>query len=116
MDRYPLAEGHTLLFPERHLPDIFTLPDTQYLDLMVAARSLADAVSKTFNVSKVGMFVAGKEHYEHAHMHIVPLRLGLKDLFTELSTRERPELPLSRRHQLARLIASNRLVPRKESS
>ncbi len=105
-DRFPLAPGHVLVFPTRHVPDAFALPQRAWLDLMLVSRDLALALQDHSGIGKIGMFVAGKEREDHAHHHLLPLRTGLKSTLSNLTDNPRTELSLIEQRRLAREVAA----------
>jgi len=77
MNRYPYANGHLLVAPRQHKPDLEELSEPQQLDLSrqttVAVRILKRAVSaQGFNIGMNLGRVAGAGLPGHVHQHIVP--------------------------------------------
>jgi ATP adenylyltransferase len=77
MNRYPYANGHLLIAPREHTPELEGLSEPQQLDLSrqttVAVRILKRAVSaQGFNIGMNLGRVAGAGLPGHVHQHIVP--------------------------------------------
>ncbi len=79
-DAYPVAEGHTLVIPRRHEPDLLGLSAAETASLWelvheVARRVLAETGADGFNVG-VNAGVAAGQTVMHVHVHVIPRRLG----------------------------------------
>lgn len=72
LDINPVAEGHVLVIPRKEVDYIFDLTESEYADLQLFTKRVADAIRRTFDCKKVGMAVLGLE-VPHAHIHLVPL-------------------------------------------
>ncbi len=77
MNRYPYINGHLLVAPVRHVPDLDALSAAEMTDLMAMVRAsvrvLKSALSpEGFNVGLNLGRVAGAGVEEHLHFHIVP--------------------------------------------
>ncbi len=80
LDGFPVAEGHTLVVPRRHVASLFDLAPEEQAALwrMVAqVRSgLLDGLKPDgFNVG-VNDGVAAGQTVMHAHVHVIPRRSG----------------------------------------
>jgi diadenosine tetraphosphate (Ap4A) HIT family hydrolase len=80
LDTYPLSEGHTLVIPRVHEPDLFALdPDVRSAvwDLVDAVHAQLDRVQSPdgFNIG-VNVLAAGGQTIPHAHVHIIPRSYG----------------------------------------
>ncbi len=73
LDINPVAPGHVLVIPKREVDYIFDLTDSEYADLQVFAKHVAEALKKAIPCKKVGMAVLGLE-VPHAHIHLVPMQ------------------------------------------
>jgi ATP adenylyltransferase len=77
MNRFPYINGHLLVAPVRHVPDLESLTDEETLDLLLVVRK-SIRVLKTvmrpegFNVGLNLGNVAGAGVEAHLHFHIVP--------------------------------------------
>ena len=83
-DKFPVAEGHLLIIPKRHVPDYFSMSaeerrDMDYL-LMEPKERLAreDPAICGFNAGTNTGIAAGQT-VMHAHMHLIPRREGDTD-------------------------------------
>ena len=79
-DGFPLAPGHTLVVPKRHVASLFELPDGERaavwaLVAEVRASLLARLRPDGFNVGLNDGPAAGQT-VPHAHVHVIPRRHG----------------------------------------
>ena len=86
LDIHPNTRGHTLCIPK-----LFSLSETDYLDLMQFAYYIAQGIKKAVDCNRVAMAVIGLE-VPHVHVHLIPannmrdvtfkskVRLSKKDL------------------------------------
>lgn len=79
-DAYPLAHGHTLVCPRRHVADLFTLDDAEWAGVWMLVREVrrlvaAEVAAEGWNVGVNVGEVAGQT-VAHAHVHLIPRRAG----------------------------------------
>ena len=79
-DKYPVAEGHTLVVPKKEIADLFELEDEEYhacFDLVKQVRKILIDVYQPqgFNVGINNSPVAGQT-IPHAHIHVIPRYKG----------------------------------------
>lgn len=72
LDIYPMREGHALVIPKTHAPELFDLDDAAYDRLMRATRTVAKKLRAAMSVPRVGVVVKGFE-VDHVHVHLVPI-------------------------------------------
>ncbi len=77
MNRYPYINGHLLVAPSKHVPDLDALSDAEELELLTMVRRSISILKKVmcpegFNVGLNLGKVAGAGVEEHIHFHIVP--------------------------------------------
>ncbi len=77
MNRFPYINGHLLVAPVRHGPDLDFLTEEEVLDLLITVRRAIGILKKEMNPEgfNVGLNlgrVAGAGVEEHVHFHIVP--------------------------------------------
>ncbi len=77
MNRYPYTNGHLLVAPRRHVPELSDLTKEEMSDLLGHVRSSIEILRKDMNPDgfNVGLNlgrVAGAGVEEHIHFHIVP--------------------------------------------
>ena len=77
MNRYPYINGHLLVAPSGHVPDLESLSDEEGLELLAMVRRSIGILKKVmhpegFNVGLNLGRVAGAGVEEHMHFHIVP--------------------------------------------
>ena len=79
-DAFPLAEGHTLVVPRRHEPDLLGLTREESAALWALAMDLAAEVKAASGADGLTLGVnvgeAAGQTVAHVHVHIVPRRAG----------------------------------------
>src|SRR4051812_14185499 len=73
LDIRPVAPGHTLVIPKKAVDPIFKLEGDAYLNLMAAAKKVAELLKSKLTCERVCMAVVGFE-VPHAHIHLIPAR------------------------------------------
>jgi ATP adenylyltransferase len=97
MNRFPYINGHLLVAPVRHVPDLDGLSEEEMLDLLIMVRrsiGILHGLMKPdgFNVGLNLGKVAGAGVDAHIHFHIVPRWSGDTNYMTVLGeTRVIPE-------------------------
>jgi diadenosine tetraphosphate (Ap4A) HIT family hydrolase len=77
LDSHPVAEGHTLVVPRRHAPDLASLDRESGAGLMAAARLIAMALrsgpeaAEGVNLHLADGPAAGQTVF-HTHVHVIP--------------------------------------------
>jgi diadenosine tetraphosphate (Ap4A) HIT family hydrolase len=79
-DAFPVAQGHTLIVPKRHVASLFDLTDEEQADLwrlvaLVRGKLLAELRPDGFNLG-VNDGAAAGQTVMHAHVHVIPRRKG----------------------------------------
>jgi diadenosine tetraphosphate (Ap4A) HIT family hydrolase len=79
-DAFPIAQGHTLVVPRRHVASIFDLSEDEQaavwrLVTQVRAKLWHDLNPDAFNIG-VNDGAAAGQTVLHAHIHIIPRRKG----------------------------------------
>lgn len=65
--------GFTVLIPRRHLSsDVFSLNDTDFVDLVEAAHTVGQIFMKTFELERCGMIFEGFE-IDYTHVKLIPI-------------------------------------------
>ena len=77
LNRFPYNNGHQLISPARHIPDLETTSDDELLELMKLVRECQKALSLAiaphgFNVGMNFGRCAGAGLPDHLHIHLVP--------------------------------------------
>jgi diadenosine tetraphosphate (Ap4A) HIT family hydrolase len=78
-DRYPVARGHTLVVPKRHVRSVFDLTPGEWSDLWSLVRRLRGEVEELRGLdANVGLNdgEAAGQTVDHAHVHIIPRTAG----------------------------------------
>jgi len=89
MNRYPYVNGHLLVAPVRHIPDMEGLKPAEMLTLMEMVKTSIGILKELmrpegFNVGLNFGRVAGAGVEEHMHFHIVPRWNGDTNYMTVL--------------------------------
>lgn len=76
-NKYPYINGHLLVAPTRHVPDMSDLSEKELSDLLTTVHQATVALKKVMNPDgfNVGLNlgrVAGAGIEEHMHFHVVP--------------------------------------------
>ena len=90
MNRFPYINGHLLVAPIRHIPELEGLTDEESMDLLLMVKKSVDILKKVigpegFNIGLNLGRVAGAGVEEHMHFHIVPRWNGDTNYMTVLS-------------------------------
>ena len=79
-DGYPVAPGHTLVAPKRHVASVFALTDEEWADLWALLRRVRGMVPELLEAEAVNVGVndgaAAGQTVGHAHVHLIPRRHG----------------------------------------
>jgi diadenosine tetraphosphate (Ap4A) HIT family hydrolase len=105
LDRYPITEGHLLVFPSTHIADSFQVDDPEFERLMKATRRCAAALQKVYGGIRVGFFSSGKIIRDHCHIHVLTIAQGLRFHFRDLSTLTRTAIDLDAMRKVGEPIA-----------
>lgn len=89
MNRFPYINGHLLVAPIRHVPELGQLSEQESLDLVLMVKRSIDILKKVmkpegFNVGLNLGRVAGAGVEDHMHFHIVPRWNGDTNYMTVL--------------------------------
>ncbi len=80
-DKHPVSQGHLLILPVRHTPDVFSMTAQERIDAQELIALMRDRISKSdasvlgFNIGANCGEVAGQTIF-HAHIHLIPRRTG----------------------------------------
>ena len=82
-DGFPIADGHTLVVPKRHVASLFDLSKDEQaavwaLVALVRTKLMAQVKPDGFNVG-VNDGAAAGQTVMHAHVHVIPRRQGDSD-------------------------------------
>ncbi len=80
MDAFPEHKGHSLIIPKKVYVDIFTMPENELKEVLIAGKIVAKAIKSAFNPDGFN-FVQnnGKKAGQvimHYHMHVIPRYKG----------------------------------------
>ena len=83
-DINPVAEGHTLVIPKRHAPDLWEIPEEDLAAVHRASRKVALAIRKVLEpVGVAALQLNGRgvnQVVMHYHLHLVPRLSGTPEL------------------------------------
>ena len=73
LDIFPNTKGQTLVMPkDHHTSYAFDIPDAEYTDLMLAAKTVGKLLDKKLKVTRTAMVAEGMAA-THAHIKLYPL-------------------------------------------
>jgi diadenosine tetraphosphate (Ap4A) HIT family hydrolase len=79
-DRFPVADGHTLVVPRRHVSRVEQLGASDWSNLFALVREVACDLAAQPDVEGVNIGAnsgpAAGQTIEHAHVHVIPRRWG----------------------------------------
>lgn len=79
-DGYPVALGHTLVVPKRHVASVFDLTDEEWADLWALVRRVRGMVPELIEADALNVGLndgpAAGQTVGHAHVHIIPRKHG----------------------------------------
>jgi diadenosine tetraphosphate (Ap4A) HIT family hydrolase len=79
-DESPVSQGHALVFPREHVADLFALDKEVQADIWRLVAEMVDKLKSDFRPDgfNVGVNVgtAAGQTVGHAHVHVIPRRLG----------------------------------------
>jgi ATP adenylyltransferase len=81
LNRYPYANAHLMVAPERHTADLNTLSPEEYADLSEYVRRAAAILQEEFKPEGLNIGInlgcaAGAGIADHLHWHLVPRWVG----------------------------------------
>jgi ATP adenylyltransferase len=87
LNRYPYSNGHLMIAPVRHTPDLATLADAEALELVRTVEFCRQVLLQAsqpqgFNVGANLGKVAGAGVEDHLHLHLVPRWNGDNNFMT----------------------------------
>jgi len=76
-DRYPVVPNHFLIIPRRHVESIFDFSPSEWAECHMLINRLKTLVSDAdgFNIG-TNIGEAGGQTVPHAHIHVIPRKLG----------------------------------------
>lgn len=79
-DGFPVADGHTLVIPRRHVQSIFQLSSADQAALWILVAEVRKQLIETDSADAINIGVndgwAAGQTVEHAHIHLIPRRQG----------------------------------------
>ncbi len=80
LDLFPATEGHSLIVPKPHYPDIFPMSQEHLQAVVLFSQRLAHAQMKAFDahgiaIAQFNRAAAGQTVF-HYHMHVIPRITG----------------------------------------
>jgi len=79
LDIFPINPGHILLVPKKVYPWFIDMPDSEFPDLTVLAKRLAEKMRSTLACDLVQLNIVG-EQMPHTHIHLIPRQIHQKAL------------------------------------
>ncbi|WKZ30894.1 MAG: HIT domain-containing protein [Candidatus Dojkabacteria bacterium] len=71
LDAFPKAEGHTLIIPKEHYPQVWDVPAELYQEYMDIVRKTAISHKEKTGSQFSYSMIAGNQ-IAHAHIHVIP--------------------------------------------
>lgn len=79
-DRFPVAEGHTLVVPRRHVSSVFDLPPAELETLWRVVAEVREQLRREMRPDGFTIGVndgaAAGQTITHSHVHVIPRRTG----------------------------------------
>lgn len=79
-DAFPVARGHTLIVPRRHVLSLFDLADEEYVDVWNLVKRVRETLSSRWSIDGFTVGVndgeAAGRTVSHAHVHVIPRYRG----------------------------------------
>ena len=76
MDINPANEGHALVVPKEHAPDLYAVSDEALARTVVTAKKVAAALARTLNPDGLNLVqcngTAAAQSVMHLHVHVLP--------------------------------------------
>ena len=76
MDINPASEGHALVIPKEHAPDLYSVSDDALARTAVTAKRVAAALARTLNPDGLNIVqcngAAAAQSVMHFHVHVLP--------------------------------------------
>jgi histidine triad (HIT) family protein len=115
LDINPLAEGHCLIIPKRHVPWWHDLTEEETESLFKVARIVAGKIMQTFQPDFVCLYARGRR-IPHTHIFLVPTSQGdpLDRFFNALEGFQEAPEELSRLKQKDRMNETAERLRKKE--
>ena len=100
LDINPLASGHCLVIPRRHVPWWYDLTPDEISGLFRLAQETAQRIMAVFEPDFIGMFARGRR-IPHTHIFLIPTNKGeaADRVFNVLEGFQEAVVPLSRVRQ-----------------
>jgi len=80
LDIQPAARYHTLVIPKRHFADAFEVPETEFRNVMGAAKQVINLYKKKLGIENLQVVInsgaQAQQEVSHLHVHIVPRQAG----------------------------------------
>lgn len=80
LDGYPVSEGHALVIPKHHTPILHDLPANELNEVWALVAKVRGLLKEKHNPDGFNIGVnegeAAGQTINHAHVHIIPRRLG----------------------------------------
>lgn len=76
------ARGQSVVFPKKHVVQIYDLDDEDIMRLFRGVKKVADKIAKLYNPESVSMFVRGRT-FPHAHVILFPAFPADQDMFSQ---------------------------------
>jgi len=80
MDINPLCEGHVLVIPKAHAPNLWEIEESALRDTIATVRTVARGLKSTLDLDSMNLVQSNGpwalQSVDHLHFHLVPRRKG----------------------------------------
>jgi histidine triad (HIT) family protein len=88
LDIHPKATGHTLVIPKAHYPELFSMPEAEYISLWRSVRQVERRLKKASGAERTFVKVIGLD-VAHVHVHLIPETFAaIKDISDLVAVKE----------------------------
>lgn len=78
LDINPVSYGHSLIIPKRHAENIWEIPEEDLINVIKAAKKVANAIKKALQPSGIAFLQLNgrgvNQVVMHYHLHVIPRR------------------------------------------
>jgi len=78
LDKYPIADGHTLVLPKHHYERVREIPRAEFIKLFSKVHEISETVLEKMSAQGAHISIndgkAARQLVPHIHVHIIPRR------------------------------------------
>lgn len=76
----PVTPGHSLIIPYKHVTDVFSMPENEYIELFKFARKTMMFLNTFFKTNEFDISlqqgINAGQSVEHLHLHLIPRKMN----------------------------------------